>query len=212
MSGLLLIINELGSEKRLAEALEFFERSKASGFEPDTPTYNALVGAYCWSMRMADAFRVVDEMRKCGIGPKSRTYDIILHHLVKHRRTEQAYSVFQKISSEPGCKPTVTTYEILVRMFCNEKRMDMTLRVWDQMKEKGVLPGMHMFTLINNLCHESKLDDACRYFQEMLDVGIRPPAQLFSNPKQALLDYGREDAVISFGLKIEKLRKTPLVE
>ncbi|KAK9935241.1 hypothetical protein M0R45_022351 [Rubus argutus] len=208
-----MLINGLGSEKRLAEALEFFERSKASGFEPDAPTYNALVGAYCWSMRMPDAFRLADEMRKCGIGPKSRTYDIILHHLVKHRRTEQAYSVFQKISSEPDCEPTVSTYEILVRMFCNENRVDMALRVWDQMKEKGVLPGMHMFsTLINSLCHENKLDDACKYFQEMLDVGIRPPTQLFSNLKQALLDDGRKDAVISFGLKIDKLRKTPLVE
>ncbi|PRQ40889.1 putative tetratricopeptide-like helical domain-containing protein [Rosa chinensis] len=205
-----MLINGLGSEKRLAEALEFFEGSKASGLEPEAPTYNAVVGAYCWSMRIPDAFGVVDEMRKCGIGPNSRTYDIILHHLVKHRRTEQAYSVFQKISSEPTV--TVSTYEILVRMFCNEKRVDMALRVWDEMKTKGVLPGMHMFsTLINSLCHENKLDDACRYFQEMLDMGIRPPTQLFSNLKQALLDDGRKDAVVSFGLKIEKLRKTPLV-
>ncbi|KAL6189996.1 hypothetical protein ACLB2K_036397 [Fragaria x ananassa] len=206
-----MLINGLGSEKRLAEALEFFERFKASGLEAEAPTYNAVVGAYCWSMRMSDAFRVVDEMRKCGIGSNSRTYDIILHHLVKHRRTEQAYSVFQRISSEPGCEPTVSTYEILVRMFCNENRVDMALQVWFQMKTKGVLPRMHMFsTLINSLCHENKLDEACRYFQDMLDMGICPPTQLFSNLKQALLDDGRKDAVISFGLKIEKLRKTPL--
>ncbi|BFG17172.1 hypothetical protein CerSpe_034460 [Prunus speciosa] len=207
-----ILINGLGSERRLSEALEFFELNKASGFKPEAPTYNALVGAYCCSMRMHDAFRVVEEMRKCGIGPNPRTYDIILHHLVKARRTEQAYSVFQQISREPGCEPTVSTYEILVRMFCNEDQVDMALRVWDQMKTKGVLPGMHMFsTLINSLCHENKLDDACKYFQEMLDVGIRPPAQMFSNLKQALLDEGRKDDVITFGLKIDRLRKTPLV-
>ncbi|KAM7463472.1 hypothetical protein LguiA_031593 [Lonicera macranthoides] len=206
------LISGLGSEKRLTEALKFFELSKESGFAPEAPTYNALVGSYCWSMRMYDAYRIVEEMRKCGVGPNSRTYDIILHHLIKARRTKEAYSIFQRMSNEPDCKPVVSTYEIMVRMFCNEERMDMALRVWDQMKASGVLPGMHMFsTLINSLCHENKLDDACKYFHEMLGMGIRPPGQMFSNLKQALLDEGREDVVIVLTKKLEKIRKTPLV-
>ncbi|CAL5399913.1 unnamed protein product [Camellia sinensis] len=207
------LINGLGSERRLSEALKFFELSKASGFVPEAPTYNALVGSYCWSQRIYDAYKVLDEMKELGIGPTSRTFDIILHHLIKARRTKEAYTVFQKMSSEPGCEPSVSTYEIIMRMFCNEERMDMALRVWDQMKAKGVLPGMHMFsTLINSLCHENKLDDACKYFQEMLDIGIRPPAQMFSTLKQALLDDGKKDIVLVLGQKLEKLRKTPLVE
>uniref|UniRef100_A0A5B7CAV8 Pentacotripeptide-repeat region of PRORP domain-containing protein n=1 Tax=Davidia involucrata TaxID=16924 RepID=A0A5B7CAV8_DAVIN len=206
------LINGLGSEKRLGEALEFFELSKARGFIPEAPTYNAVVGSYCWSKRIYDAYRMVDEMRKCGVGPNSRTYDIILHHLIKARRAKEAYSVFQKMSDEPGCEMSVSTYEIIVRMFCNEERVDMALRVWDQMKDKGVLPGMHMFsTLINSLCHENKLDDACKYFHEMLNMGIRPPAPMFSNLKQALLDEGKKDTVLLLGQKLEKLRKTPLV-
>lgn len=204
------LINGLGAEKRLSEALEFFELSKANGFVPEAPTYNALVGCYCWSQRMYDAYKVVDEMKKCGIGPNSRTFDIILRHLIKNGRTKQAYSDFQRMSDD--CEPSVSTYDIIVRMFCDEQRLDMAVRVWDQMKEKGVLPGMHMYsTLINSLCHENKLDDACKYFQEMLDMGIRPSAPMFSNLKQALLDEGRDDTVLILGQKLEKLRKTPLV-
>ncbi|KAL5553383.1 hypothetical protein UlMin_040784 [Ulmus minor] len=206
------LINGLGSENRLDEALEFFHRSKASGFNPGIPTYNALVGAYCWAMRMHDVYRLIDEMKECGIGPNTRTYDIILHHLIRVRRTQEAFSVFQRISEQPGCEPTVSTYEIMVRMFCNEERVDMAIRVWNQMKMKGVLPGMHMFsTLINSLCHENKLDDACKYFQEMMDMGIRPPAHMFSNLKQALLDDGRRDMVLRLDQKIDKMRKTPMV-
>ncbi|KAF7827699.1 pentatricopeptide repeat-containing protein [Senna tora] len=206
------LINGLGSEKRLDEALEFFEKSKISGFPLEAPTYNAVIGAYCWSVRMHDAYKMVDEMKKCGVGPNSRTFDIILHHLIKARRKKEAYSVFQRMSSQFGCEPTVSTYEIIVRMFCNEDRVDMAIRVWEQMKVKGILPVMHMFcTLINALCLENKLDDACKYFQEMLDVGIRPPGPMFSNLKQALLDGGREDTVKVLALKIDKLRKTPLI-
>ncbi|XVF85327.1 hypothetical protein PTKIN_Ptkin17bG0108800 [Pterospermum kingtungense] len=206
------LINGLGSEKRLSEALQFFERSKGCGFAPEAPTYNSLVGAYCWSMKIDDAFRVIDEMRKNSVGPNSRTYDIILHHLIKARRTKDAYLVFQKMFSEPGCEPTVSTYEIIVRMFCNEGQVDKAMEVWAGMKAKGVLPGMHMFSdLINGLCHENKLDYACEYFQEMLDAGIRPPANLFSNLKQALLDEGKEDTALNLARKIDKLRKIPLV-
>ncbi|KAA8532596.1 hypothetical protein F0562_032588 [Nyssa sinensis] len=207
-----IIIHAYCSEKRLNEALEFFELSKASGFLPEAPTYNAVVGSYCWSMRIYDAYRVVDEMRKCGIGPNSRTYDIILHHLIKARRTKEAYSVFQKMSDEPGCEMSVSTYEIIVRMFCNQERVDMALRVWDQMKAKGVLPGMHMFsTLINSLCHDNKLDDACKYFEEMLNMGIRPPAAMFSHLKQALLDEGKKDTVLILAQRLDRIRKTPLI-
>ncbi|KAF2316754.1 hypothetical protein GH714_042095 [Hevea brasiliensis] len=174
------LINGLGSEKRLSEALEFFELSKARGFVPEAPTYNAVVGAYCWSMRMDDTYRMVDD---------EKMWDC-----------------------EEGCEPTVSTYEIIVRMFCNMDRVDRAINIWDQMKAKGILPGMHMFsTLINSLCHENKLDMACKYFEEMLDVGIRPSAALFSNLKQALLDKGKKDTAVLLAKKIDKLRKTPFV-
>ncbi|XP_070016869.1 pentatricopeptide repeat-containing protein At1g77360, mitochondrial-like [Nicotiana tabacum] len=206
------LINGLGSEKRLVEALKYFELYKGSGFDLEVFTFNAMVGAYCWSMRMDDAYKLLDEMRRSKIGPNTRTYDIILHHLIKARRTNEAYLVFQKMSNDPGCEPTVSTYEIMVRMFCNEDRTDMALRVWDQMKARGVLPGMHMFsTLINSFCHENRLDDACTYFQEMLDMGMRPPLPLFDNLKRALPEEGKEDTVKALWRKLEKLRKSNLV-
>lgn len=206
------LINGLGPEKRLNECLKFFESCKASSFAIEAPTYNAMVGAYCWSDRMHDAYRTVDEMKKCGVGPNARTYDIILRHLIKVNRTKEAYVVFNKISDEPGCEPTVSTYEIMVRMFCNEERTDMALRMWNQMKARGVLPGMHMFsTLINSLCNENKLNDACQYLQEMLDMGIRPPDTMFKTLKRALVDDGKEDIAMILTHKVERLRKTPLV-
>ncbi|RVW16961.1 Pentatricopeptide repeat-containing protein, mitochondrial [Vitis vinifera] len=217
-----ILINAHCKARRYDAAVELFHKMEANKCMPtphiyctlinEAPTYNAVVGSYCQSMRMDDAYRIVDEMRKCGVGPQTRTYDIILHHLIKARRTKEAYRVFQGMSSEPGCEPSVSTYEIVVRMFCNEERVDMALRVWDEMKAKGVLPGMHMFsTLINSLCYENKLDEACKYFHEMLDMGIRPPAAMFSNLKQTLLDEGKQDMVLILAQKLDKIRTTQVI-
>ncbi|KAK2405173.1 pentatricopeptide repeat-containing protein, mitochondrial [Trifolium repens] len=206
------LIIGLGNGNRLDEALEFFEKSKVSGFPPEVPTYNAVVGAYCWAGRIDDACRIVDEMRELGIGPNSRTYDIILVRLIKGGRAKEAYSVFKRMSSEVGCEPRVSTYEIMVRMFCNEDQLDLAMVVWDEMKDKGILPGIHMFsTLIISLCHENKLDEACKYFQQMLDVGIRPTTNMFSAFKKALMDAGMENTVLHFAQKVDKLRNTPLI-
>nr|UPT49885.1 pentatricopeptide repeat protein AaPPR1139 [Agave angustifolia]UPT49886.1 pentatricopeptide repeat protein AaPPR1140 [Agave angustifolia] len=205
------LINGLGSEKRLDEALKFFELSQNSGFSPELPTYNAIVGSYCWVSQFEDAFRVVEEMKRHRIGPNARTYDIILHHLIKSGKKEEAYWVFQKIGREGGCEPQLNTYTMMVSMLCSEERIDLALKVWKEMTDKGVLPCMHMFSaLINGLCFENRLDEACSYFKEMLDKGIRPPGQLFGNLKEALLDAGKKDLALELGLELDRLRRRPL--
>ncbi|KAJ8437845.1 hypothetical protein Cgig2_000399 [Carnegiea gigantea] len=207
-----ILINGLGSEKRLGEALKFFEMSKAGDIALEAPTYNAVVGSFCWSMKFDEAFHMIDEMKRCGVGPNSRTNDIILHHLIKAGKGKEAYSVFKRMSNEQGCEPTLSTYEIIVRMLCNNRQLDTAVQVWDQMKAKGVLPGMHMFaTMISSFCHENKLEDACNYFHEMLDLGIRPPASVFNNLKRALLDQGKKETVLILAQKLEAIRTTPII-
>ncbi|OEL32412.1 Pentatricopeptide repeat-containing protein, partial [Dichanthelium oligosanthes] len=95
-----MVINGLGSEGRLDEALKYFELYKESGFHMEVPTCNAVVGAYCRAAKFQHAFKMVDEMRECKIGPNSRTYDIILHHLIKSQKFEEAYDVFQRMGMD----------------------------------------------------------------------------------------------------------------
>ncbi|PKU87364.1 pentatricopeptide repeat-containing protein At1g71060, mitochondrial isoform X2 [Dendrobium catenatum] len=205
------LINGLGSQKRLDEALKYFELSKESGHPPEIPTYNAVVGSYCWALRFEDAFKVVDKMQNQGIGPNARTFDIILHHLIKVGHSEEAYKVFQNMSTYRDCEPQLNTYTMMISMLCAEERVDIALKVWREMNEKGVLPCMHMFSaLINGLCYENRMDEACKYFQEMLDKGIRPSGQLFSKLKETLIEGGKKDLAYMMSMKLDKLRKKPL--
>ncbi|CAO2828552.1 unnamed protein product [Amaranthus hypochondriacus] len=206
-----ILINGLGSYKRLGEALKYFEMSKASGCVTESPTYNAVVGSYCWSLRFDDAFRIMDEMRRFRVGPNSRTYDIILNHLIKAGRGEEAYSVFQKMGNDQGCDPTVSTFEIIIRMFCSKGELNMAVRVWDEMKAKGIIPGMPMFaSMINSFRHVNQLEDACNYLEEMIDLGIRPPGLVFSSLKQALIDNGKKDTAQILLRKIDAMKLAPI--
>ncbi|KAJ4961706.1 hypothetical protein NE237_021616 [Protea cynaroides] len=107
----------------------FFELSKAGGFKPKIPTYNAVVVGYCNSMQMLDAYRVVDEMRQFGVGPDGRTHEIILHNLIKANRKKEAFSLYQRMGTEFGCEPSMNIYSVIVKIFCEVERINMALKV-----------------------------------------------------------------------------------
>ncbi|CAA0833010.1 Pentatricopeptide repeat-containing protein -mitochondrial [Striga hermonthica] len=203
------LINAFGPEKRLTEALKFFKLCKESNdCVIEAPTYNSLIGAYCWSEKFDEAYKLINEMKKCGVGPNVRTYGIILHHLVKLRRTREAYGLFKRMC----CEPDSSTYEIMVRMFCNERRVDMAIGLLGEMKSRGLLPRMHMFAaLIEGLCSGNRLDEAFGYFMEMLDMGIRPPDRLFKELKKCLVKEGKEDVVVVLAHRIGKLKGNVVV-
>uniref|UniRef100_A0A803LJI4 Pentatricopeptide repeat-containing protein n=1 Tax=Chenopodium quinoa TaxID=63459 RepID=A0A803LJI4_CHEQI len=204
-----ILINGLGSERKLGEALKMFEMSKANGVA-QAPTYNAVVWSYCWSLKFDEAFRMVEEMRRCKVGLNSRTYDIVIHHLGKAGKHEEAYSVFLKMSNDQGCDPSTCTYGIIMRMFCSKGELDKAVKIWNEMKAKGLIPAMHMFaTMISSFRQANKLEDACKYFDEMMDLGIRPPAMVYSKLKQALLDEGKKDTAQSLTVKFNALRFAP---
>ncbi|KAJ3678189.1 hypothetical protein LUZ60_001992 [Juncus effusus] len=206
------LINGLGSEGRLDEALKYFHLSKNEGFV-EIPIYNALIGAYCRVLRFEDAFNVLKKMNQNGSGPNTRTYDIILNHLIKDNQLNQAFKIFREMSEKTGSEPQINTYTMIISMFCANKRLDMALKVWEEMNKKGVAPCMHMFcSVINGLCSENRSEEACEYFEEMLEKGIRPPSRLFGNLKAVLIRTGKKELAFEIGCKLERLRRTPLNE
>ena len=201
------LVNGLGAEKRLTEALKYFELSKASGYPLDIPTYNALIGSYCWVHQFENAYKILSEMKNSKLGPNARSYEVIIHHLVKAKRTEEAYQVFRRMPEESGCEPELNTYTMIVRMFFSERREAMALKVWEEMREKGVIPCMHMYSvLIKGLQRVGRMEEACFYFQEMIERGLRPPARLYGDLKDALVDMGKGELAMHLGNKLEMLR------
>ncbi|KAL9664420.1 hypothetical protein QQ045_019820 [Rhodiola kirilowii] len=201
------LLDVLCKAKHVEQAQELFDEMSNRRFKPDVRSYTILLEGWGHVQNMLRLNEVYREMKAEGLEPDVVTYGIMIN--VYSGRTKEAYAIFQKMSTRVGCKPSSSTYEIIVRMLCNEDQVDMALRVWHEMRAKGVIPGIHMYSaLINTLCQLHKLDDASKYFLEMLDMGLRPLAQMFSNLKQALLDAGRKDTALMLALKLDKLRKT----
>ncbi|MCL7034908.1 hypothetical protein MKW94_025411 [Papaver nudicaule] len=202
------LLGTLCKSKNARKAQEVFNEmvKRRKSFVPDVKTYAVLLEGWGEARNLVMLKKVYREMRdeglellreigrmgKCTCGcvsswnTHSRTYDIIIHHLIRVNRTEEAYFLFQRMAGDFGCEQNLNTYAMIVRMF-----------LWYQMKDRGVVPGMHMFaSLILST-------------QEMLDLGIRPPGRLYDNLKEVLLDNGKVDEAISIGEKLDNIRKSP---
>ncbi|OVA01236.1 Pentatricopeptide repeat [Macleaya cordata] len=124
----------IGWKKRLNEALEIFQRSKAiNGSSPEIPTYNAVVGSYCWPMRSYDAYRVVEEMRRNGGKGVLRSMHMLsalISSLCKY---------FQEML-DLGIRPPDQLYSNLKQALINAAKKDVALDLGLKLDKIGKTP------------------------------------------------------------------------
>ncbi|MQM00236.1 hypothetical protein Taro_032957 [Colocasia esculenta] len=206
-----VLVHTYGTEERIEDAVNTFLEMERNGVQADVVAYNALVSAFCRMNRLENAFRVLQEMENKGVSPNARTYNIILNSLITLGKNDEAYKFFRKMIC--CCEPDSDTYTMMIKMFCENDRLDRALKVWKYMGKKQFMPTMHTFSvLINGLCEKGEVSQACVLLEEMIEKGIRPPGSTFGKLRQLLLKEGREDVLDFLTEKVNLLIKEPLCD
>lgn len=206
-----VLVHTHGVERRIVDAVDTFLKMEKDGIKPDVPVYNALISAFCRVNRIENAFRVLGDMEDKGIPPNSRTCNIILSSLISLGKNDEAYRVFRQMIKH--CEPDSDTYTMMIKMFCENDRLEMALKVWKYMGLKQFVPSMHTFSvLINGLCEKGEVHRACVMLEEMIEKGIRPPGSTFGKLRQLLLKVGREDILKFLLEKMKILVQEPLCD
>ncbi|OEL28550.1 Pentatricopeptide repeat-containing protein [Dichanthelium oligosanthes] len=206
-----VLVHTYGVEMRIEDAVAAFLDMERDGIVPDVVVYNALVTAFCKVRNFDNAFRVMDDMEGHGITPNSRTWNIILNTLISLGKDDEAYRVFRSMIKR--CQPDSDTYTIMIKMFCENDKIEMALKVWKYMGLKQFLPSMHTFSvLINGLCDKGEVSRACVLLEDMIEKGIRPPGSTFGKLRQLLLKEGRKDVLDFLVEKMKILIQEPLFD
>ncbi|KAF7061051.1 hypothetical protein CFC21_067782 [Triticum aestivum] len=206
-----VLVHTYGVEMRIEDAVATFLDMQKDGIVPDVVVYNALVTAFCKVKKFDNAFRVMDDMEGHGITPNSRTWNIILNKMISLGKDEEAYRVFRRMIKR--CQPDSDTYTMMIKMFCENDRLEMALKVWKYMRLKQFLPSMHTFSvLINGLCDKGEVSQACVLLEDMIEKGIRPPGSTFGKLRQLLLKEGRKDVLEFLVDKMKILIQEPLFD
>ncbi|KAF7801966.1 pentatricopeptide repeat-containing protein [Senna tora] len=165
------VIHTLAKHRLVKEAVNLMRIMEDNGIAPNLATFNSLIKALCQARLIEEAELVLDEMLQRGLSPTIQTYHALFRIL---RSKEEVYELWIKMR-RLGCHPTIETYIMMIRRFCQWRQLHIVFSLWSEMSERGFKHEHCSYTaLIHGLFLNGKLKDAYKYYQEMLEKGFRP--------------------------------------
>ncbi|KAG6490882.1 pentatricopeptide repeat-containing protein At3g49240, mitochondrial-like [Zingiber officinale] len=142
------LIDQLGSNKFVAEAEVLYKEMSERGISPDEYTYVLLVEA-CFGMdRVDDATGYFQKMVELGLRPNATAYNKVVGGLVNVAHLDEAKKFFDQML-EKEVKPNVSSYELLLKGFIDAGRLDDGLKTLkDLLLDDGVTLSEEMKGLV----------------------------------------------------------------
>ena len=114
-----------GDVDRAFHILEEMQRDNK--FAPDEIMYNSILDGCAKQHRVDDALRILEDMKSTGVRPSSYTLSILVKLLGHARRLNQAFRMFEDLSTQNSFRPNVQVYTCLVQACILDRRLDKAL-------------------------------------------------------------------------------------
>ncbi|XP_010474658.1 PREDICTED: putative pentatricopeptide repeat-containing protein At1g02420 [Camelina sativa] len=189
------IIGGLGLIGQPDKAREILNEMKEYGCYPDVAAYNAAIRNFCIARRLGDADKLVDEMVKKGLSPNATTYNLFFRVLSLANDLGRSWELYKRMLGN-GCLPNTQSCMFLIKMFKRHEKVDMALRLWEDM----VVKGFGSYTLVSDvlldlLCDLAKVEEAEKCLLEMVEKGHRPSNVSFKRIKLLMELANKHDKV-----------------
>lgn len=173
------LIYGAGIVRNAVRARELFDEMDKWGITPDRGAHNALMGAYVRTRDLQSAMAVMDAMERKGVGLDDVSYNTMFCGFQRVGNLEGIWKVYSKMVGS-GAMPRTRTTMLLMKVFCENRRPDLGLELWDYLMGKGCLPHRHALDiLVTGLCCRGEVLEAYRCFREVIDMGMAPTERAF---------------------------------
>ncbi|XP_052196136.1 pentatricopeptide repeat-containing protein At5g66631-like [Diospyros lotus] len=123
--------------------LSVWDEWRALQKRPCVEAYNIVMGAYARMAKNSEAVKIFFMMIDEGLVPNSRTYTVIIEHLVNSGKLDSAVQIFSVLPLM-RIKRTLRQYSLLVGAFTVIKQFDVVKNLLQEMQTDGMLPGQSM--------------------------------------------------------------------
>ncbi|KAF6149663.1 hypothetical protein GIB67_017396 [Kingdonia uniflora] len=132
-----------------------------------TEGYNLVMSLYAREGKDLDAVEMFRGMIKDGANPNSRSYTVIMEHLVGSGRLGAAFEVFAVLPSI-RIKRTLKQYSVLVDGFILNEDFNMVKTLLNEMRNDGVLPGYAMRVSLKRMQEAGFVEETEEFVRELL--------------------------------------------
>ncbi|KAM1120203.1 hypothetical protein ACFX2J_044112 [Malus domestica] len=213
------IIGGLGLVGQPDKARDLLKEMMECGCYPDAAAYNAAIRNFCIAKRLGDAYGLMDAMASKGLSPNATTYNLFFRVFFWSNDLQSSWSLYGRMM-HAGCLPSTQSCMFLIRLFQRQEKVDMALRLWNDMIEKGF--GSYILVsdvLFDLLCDLGKLVEAERCFLQMVEKGQKPSSVSFrrikvlmelANKHEALKNLTEKMAVFGASIHLPENSKSSM--
>ncbi|RDX76729.1 Pentatricopeptide repeat-containing protein, partial [Mucuna pruriens] len=200
------LIHGAGLVRNIGKAWQFFHEIPSRNLVADTGAYNALVTAFVRSRDIESAFALMNEMVEKHIELDSVTYHTMFLGLMRSRGIEDVSELYQKMTQR-NFIPKTRTVVMLMKYFCQNYRLDLSVCLWKYLVGKGYCPHAHALDLlVTGLCSRGLVHDAFECSKQMLERGRHMSTPSFLMLERFLLQAGDMDKLKELDQMIKKLQ------
>lgn len=117
--------------------------------------------------------------------------------------------VFNRISAV-GCKPSETTYTLLIDMYSRAGMHARALTAYEEMQKAECKPSLHTYTvLMHSLARSGKILEAETLFESLPSLGHRPNVVTYTALIQSLLTIGEDGKALALFERMKEAKISP---
>eukprot|EP00611_Tribonema_gayanum_P000295 TRINITY_DN10209_c0_g1_i1.p1 TRINITY_DN10209_c0_g1~~TRINITY_DN10209_c0_g1_i1.p1 ORF type:complete len:456 (-),score=92.37 TRINITY_DN10209_c0_g1_i1:157-1524(-) len=173
-------IGALARADRATDAWHTSHEYMQAGFRPGARTVQQVVCALARKRHDRMVLRFLKTLRGTGFKLDVKGYNIVLKACSMADSLEIALELYHQMVHVDRTEPNVRTYDSLLRCCCHHKEWRVALRLFAEMRRRGVVPDALVWTkLLETLTKCRQHDLVLRRFSDMQAAGAVPPARAY---------------------------------
>ncbi|KAL7613674.1 hypothetical protein Lser_V15G08769 [Lactuca serriola] len=190
-----LLFEELGKSEKWLQCLEVFRwMQKQRWYVADNGVYSKLISVMGKKGQTRMAMWLFSEMRNSGCRPDTSVYNSLitahLHSKDKPKALSKALGYFDKMKGTERCKPSIVTYNILLRASAQAKNIVQVETLFKDLEESICTPDIFTFNgVMDAYGKNGMINEMERVLARMKSNQIKPDIITYN----LLIDsYGRK--------------------
>ncbi|KAJ1259897.1 hypothetical protein BS78_10G191200 [Paspalum vaginatum] len=142
------LLTALTNQRMFESIPSLLSQVEQAGLRPDSIFFNALINAFVEAKRMGEAINTFWKMRHSGRHPTTSTFNTLIKGYGIVGKPEESQRVFDMMGVEGSVRPNLTTYNILVKAWCDQRNLEEASSVVGKMRAGGVEPDIVTYNTI----------------------------------------------------------------
>ncbi|TVU12713.1 hypothetical protein EJB05_46368, partial [Eragrostis curvula] len=142
------LLTALTNQRMFESIPSLLAQVEAAGLRPDSIFFNALINAFVEANRMGEAINTFWKMKHSGCQPTTSTFNTLIKGYGIVGKPEEAQRIFDMMGVEGSAKPNLTTYNILVKAWCDQRNLEEAWSIILKMRACGVEPDIITYNTI----------------------------------------------------------------